>query len=210
MANAKRKMHPKKDTSRPETKRSGLLGRKSAATVVAIAAMAVAAISVGFQVYDGVCTRRHERLSVRPFLQLSVFASPGPDDDFGVGIYLKNDGLGTALAPGFVIDLDGTEIGPEALILVLEHMLQEHSIAKENVVTARALPHAIAPGEVYTIVHLPSEYADIEVQRKFYALFTEPTYTISYESLYGERWEYDIEAPVIRTSTELTGDIGDG
>jgi hypothetical protein len=48
-----------------------------ASVIVAICATVIAVVSLAVSVYEAQATRRHNRISVRPFLELRVNLSPG-------------------------------------------------------------------------------------------------------------------------------------
>jgi hypothetical protein len=75
-----------------------------ASTVVAVCATVIAAVSV----YEVAATRRHNRLSVRPLLELRPSFHPGRT----AGLQLVNAGLGPAVITGSVLRLRDEELGP--------------------------------------------------------------------------------------------------
>jgi hypothetical protein len=78
-----------------------------ASVVVAICATVIAVVSLAVSVYEARATRRHNRISVRPFLELRVGLSQGRM----AGIQLINAGLGPAAITRTVLTLDGEPLG---------------------------------------------------------------------------------------------------
>jgi hypothetical protein len=79
----------------------------NASVVVAICATVIAVLSLTVSVYEARATRRHDRISVRPFLELRVGFSQGRT----AGLQLINVGLGPAVITRAVLTLDGEPLG---------------------------------------------------------------------------------------------------
>jgi hypothetical protein len=79
-----------------------------ASTVVAVCATVIAVGSLVVSVYEVAATRRHNRLSVRPLLELRTSFHPGRT----AGLQLVNAGLGPAVVTGSVLRLKGEPLGP--------------------------------------------------------------------------------------------------
>ena len=92
-----------------------------ASAVVAICATVIAVLSLAVAVYEARATRRHNRISVRPFLELRVGLSQGRM----AGLQLINAGLGPAAITRTVLTLDGEPLGEfsEASVNVLRSKL---------------------------------------------------------------------------------------
>lgn len=76
-------------------------------TIIAICATIIAVASLAVSIYEGRATRRHNRLSVRPFLRLATTFRTGDT----AGLLLTNAGLGPAVITKTLLWLDGTLIG---------------------------------------------------------------------------------------------------
>jgi hypothetical protein len=79
----------------------------NASVVVAICATFIAVLSLVVSVYEARATRRHNRISVRPFLELRVGLSQGDT----AGLQLINAGLGPAAITRTMLTLDGEPLG---------------------------------------------------------------------------------------------------
>src|SRR5580700_8827749 len=79
----------------------------NASIVVAICATVIAVLSLAVSVYEARATRRHDRISVRPFLALRVGLRQGQV----AGLQLTNAGLGPAAITKTVLTLDGESLG---------------------------------------------------------------------------------------------------
>jgi hypothetical protein len=67
--------------------------------IISIVAVVIAFISLWFSISQGVETRRHNRLSVKPILVIGSNTAPAPD----YGLILSNEGTGPALVKGWKI-----------------------------------------------------------------------------------------------------------
>ncbi len=76
----------------------------STEAVIQGATAIVALAALGTAVWEGVVTRRHNRLSVQPHLSISHHLA-GSRGRFGLTV--SNDGLGPALVTGCVVEVDG-------------------------------------------------------------------------------------------------------
>lgn len=79
----------------------------NASIVIAVCATVIAVLSLAVSVYEARATRRHDRISVRPFLELRVGLRQG----HLAGIQLINAGLGPAAITKTVLTLDGESLG---------------------------------------------------------------------------------------------------
>jgi hypothetical protein len=79
----------------------------NASIVVAICATVIAVLSLAVSVDEARATRRHNRITVRPFLELRVGLPQGGK----AGLQLINVGLGPAAITRTVLSLDGQSLG---------------------------------------------------------------------------------------------------
>ena len=79
----------------------------NASIVVAICATVIAVLSLAVSVDEARATRRHNRITVRPFLDLRVSLPQGGK----AGLQLINVGLGPAVITRTVLSLDGQSLG---------------------------------------------------------------------------------------------------
>jgi len=99
----------------------------NASVVVAICATVIAVLSLAVSVYEARATRRHNRISVRPYLELRVGLPQGRM----AGLQLINAGLGPAAITRTVLTLDGESLGEfsEASVNLLRSKLSVHPAA---------------------------------------------------------------------------------
>ncbi|HUC23067.1 MAG TPA: hypothetical protein VMA73_10210 [Streptosporangiaceae bacterium] len=92
-----------------------------ASVVVAICATIIAVLSLAVSVYEARATRRHDRISVRPFLELRIGFPQGRK----AGLQLINSGLGPAAITQTLLVLDDEPLGElgEATMNVLRSKL---------------------------------------------------------------------------------------
>jgi hypothetical protein len=79
----------------------------NASVVVAICATVIAVLSLVVSVSEARATRRHNRISMRPFLELRVGLPQGGK----AGLQLINAGLGPAAITRTILTLDGESLG---------------------------------------------------------------------------------------------------
>jgi hypothetical protein len=93
----------------------------NASIVVAICATVIAVLSLAVSVYEARATRQHDRISVRPFLELRASLRQGST----AGLQLINAGLGPAAITKTVLTLDGKPLGEfsEASVSILRGKL---------------------------------------------------------------------------------------
>jgi hypothetical protein len=79
----------------------------NASVVVAICATVIAVVSLAVSVCEARATRRHNRISVRPFLELRIGLPQGRK----AGLQLINAGLGPAVITRTILTLGGESLG---------------------------------------------------------------------------------------------------
>ena len=157
-----------------------------ASVVVAICATVIAVVSLAVSVYEARATRRHNRISVRPFLELRVGLSQGRR----AGLQLINAGLGLAAITRTVLTLDGEPLGEfsEASVNVLRSKLSVRPAAvtfRRTILAADYDQFLLSIDSFDRTEH--TEFADLVRHR----LGME----IHYESLYGgEGYKAELEA----------------
>lgn len=142
-----------------------------ASTVIALAALAVA-------VWEGVATRRHNRLSVAP----SVEHSPSR-----FGLTASNDGPGPALVTQCLLEIDGSSVeergdnGWESAITAL-------GLRELNFGYTTMAPHGvIRSGETVWLLSTPKTEEAEQHIKEITDAFGHLDVRISYESVYGDK-----------------------
>ena len=79
----------------------------NASIVVAICATVIAVLSLSVSICEARAARQHDRISVRPFLELRVGLRQG----HAAGLQLINAGLGPAVVTRTILTLDGESLG---------------------------------------------------------------------------------------------------
>ena len=135
--------------------------------LLAIAGFAIAVLAMVATVWQGMLSRKHNRLSVTPVLTLYR------EEDDGK-IYIKNNGTGPALIRRYEIYKDGQ--------LIDEQNIQS---AIPSLVRAAALSNgaALAPGDTIDLIQ-SSTFLDGNHVPPLEAL----RFRIRYASIYGETW----------------------
>ena len=148
----------------------------NASIVVAICATVIAVLSLAVSVYEARATRRHDRISVRPFLELRVGLRQGST----AGLQLINAGLGPAAITKTVLTLDGKPLGEfsEASVNILRGKLsiRPGAVTFRKTILATSYDQFLLSVEPFDRTE-HAEFADLVK----YRLGME----IHYESLYG-------------------------
>jgi len=135
--------------------------------LLGIAGVATALCALVATIWQGVISRKHNRLSVKPVLTLYR-------EEVNGKIYVKNNGIGPALIRGFAIHLDSKPLAerdvPELLPFVRDAAFLTHDIA-------------LAPGDTIDLI-ASQTYIDGTHIPPLRAL----SFQIRYASIYGETW----------------------
>ena len=78
--------------------------------IVSWAAVAIAAVALGFSIWQGIEQRRHNRLSVKP--TLAYYVTSGEPDGRAAGVYITNVGAGPAFPVRTRVVFDGAPLRP--------------------------------------------------------------------------------------------------
>lgn len=148
-----------------------------ASTVTAVAATAIASASFAVSISEARATRRHNRHSVRPALELRIRRNNGGN----TGLRVCNFGLGPAVVTGTSVTLDGVHLGPwtRPVATALRASLAEWPHAT-IVRPAALLPAGTERPLLYVDDYDAARHGDLWEMLEHRLAFE-----ISYESLYG-------------------------
>jgi len=79
--------------------------------VTSICAVIVAVAGLALSIWQGIETRQHNRLSLRPVIQFEIITMP-VDPWPQVGLYIVNHGTGVAFVKSYTVYVDGEPIPP--------------------------------------------------------------------------------------------------
>jgi hypothetical protein len=159
-----------------------------ASTVTAVAATAIASASFAVSISEARTTRRHNRHSVAPVLELWTQRRQSGT----TGLRLCNYGLGPAVVTGTAVALDGVELGGWTRPVVdgLRGGLAEWPHA----LTINPGHHVIPAGAerflMYVTAYDPARHRDL-----WQLLTTRLTLRVTYDSLYGGEG-YEVRHPL--------------
>jgi hypothetical protein len=148
----------------------------TANTVIAVCAVIIAATSLAVSVYEARATRKHNRYSVRPVLELGIWFKPGDIS----GLFLSNSGLGPAAVTNSSLSFDGVPLGE----------FNETNVNKVRAVLFVQLAFVI-PGQAFLATDykdflLSIEPYDPDRHREFYELIRHRLRVeFQYDSIYG-------------------------
>lgn len=72
--------------------------------ITAISTIMIACVAIGLSIWQGIETRNHNKLSVKPLLSVTISTSK---NDSSMGVRVDNNGIGPAIIREFLIYLDG-------------------------------------------------------------------------------------------------------
>ena len=72
--------------------------------VVSISTIVIACIALGISIWQGWATRLHNKLSVKPLLDITTFYS---ETEPFIGVVVENHGVGPAIIKDFIVYIDG-------------------------------------------------------------------------------------------------------
>lgn len=156
----------------------------TADTVTAICALIVAAVAVGVSVWHGIMTRKHNRLSVKPFLEITLECV----DETPIYIAVRSKGIGPAVLKSISLCVnkkqvhDGSRNGIDDTVKALG--LGNHKYEATAVVG----PNHLAPGEHWELIRFPGTENDGIQHANVLAALTQLEVAIEYTSIYGEEF----------------------
>jgi hypothetical protein len=152
--------------------------------ILSVSAIIIAIASIFVAIWQGIETRKHYRLSVRPKLQITFNV-----DKEKFGYIILNNGLGPATISGKKIFIDGEEMtnpgfsGYDELIDKLDFKNRQKSHSALNPGTT------IKAGETKDIFLVNKEQND-NLHELLPAIYQRIAFEISYKSMYNEEFVY--------------------
>lgn len=149
--------------------------------VVAASAAVIALAALGVSVWQGILTRRHNKLSVTPHLRLDGHLAY----DKPIEITLENCGIGPAFIEQFVLELDGKEIlgsRIERVIKLLAALNLEHGVYFFTLGPG----DSVKPGDRQVLLSFPDSANNLVENEKIRAVFPRIKFLINYKSIYGD------------------------
>jgi len=159
---------------------------------IAIPTIVIACVAVGISVWQGYVTRRHNKLSVKPILEIHTSLSK---DNTPMGVSVENCGFGPAIINDFIVILDGkpTKVNNKKKAeniykkahlfsnqLNFWHPYNEGTVIKQG-------------GTVNLITHVKKDL-DFPVLSEFEEKLSHLHFKFIYESVYKEKFEASNEA----------------
>jgi len=158
-------------------------------TIVSFSAIIVSIASISIATWQGIESRRHNLLSVRPKLDLSFDVSRN-----SLGYTILNQGLGSAIITERKIFLDGKEFIPQTKYFGWAAALQD-TLRLMNMTLAAAFPLSkgvtIRAGQPWIIIQFSEQdNKDLTIDPKM--IYRRLAFKINYESMYGESFTCQI------------------
>jgi hypothetical protein len=157
--------------------------------IVAVSSLVVALAAVAVTIWQGMLTRKHNRLSVLPRLRIDFDHPTGGE----VVVTLMNTGLGPAVINSYEVRVDGAP-SPVSGMLRLGHAVIGLGLVESFYAYAPAPSDVFAAGEKRTLLSFrPAKDNDQERDRIHTAL-ARVTLDFAYESMYGDKQQLVITA----------------
>jgi len=148
---------------------------------IAFGAMVIAIAGLGTAIYSGWLTRRHNRLSVKPHLQIESDFSIFDD----IGVRLRNVGTGPAEITKIRSTFDGREAPlDECMKQLLTTWAIEHT---EHSYSWLAPGVRIVEKETIWLLRISKGSANVTLRNQVKEALLNVQIEISYESIYGEK-----------------------
>lgn len=165
----------------------------SASEVIAISAVVVALSAFIVSVWQGISSRKHNRLSVKPLVDINL--STGPSGDASVA--LTNSGVGPALLQSFSVlyqnkkyIFNSTKTHNELFKSIGVDLRQVHWSAGRHLKDA-----ALGVGESIIMLNI-EDTSQCRVQtEKMYEAIKTMQFEVEYQSIYGEVYSYTGPSP---------------
>jgi hypothetical protein len=150
--------------------------------VIALAALIVS-------VREGISSRKHHRLSVKPVLLLE-----GADDEDAFWASVGNHGLGPAVITQFRIVLNpGT--ATEDLVTSFPELFRRVNLLTQVQFWFLSSGETVAPGNQLPLFRLSGYSLSSPVRDQLKEVLRQVEFRISYASLYGERFTLSVKVP---------------
>lgn len=146
--------------------------------VTALCSVVIASLSMYVSYMQGEASREHNRLTVRPMLQLEINVDP---DTGGYNAYVNNNGLGPAIVKNVIFRLNGKKIERDALLVKLGFKLE--CFGRGNV------KRTFKPADRQMLFYLMNDaHKECAIRQKdLPEKFGKVSMEVDYESLYGEQ-----------------------
>jgi hypothetical protein len=165
--------------------------------VVSVCGAVTASAALGLSIYMGYQTRRHNRLSVRPFLDDSLRISPAHTR---ISLSITNRGLGPAIVKRWTLLVDGQPY--QKLGITDWATLTEYLKLTDKVTYGYFMPHnIIAKDQTEELVGTETGAYSAERARLYRNAFRRLTITLEYESFYGDYFTYRFEGSRLPAET---------
>jgi len=155
-------------------------------TIISISAIFVACVAVGISIWQGFETRRHNKLSVKPYLVIRTSTSKS---GLSMGVWVENDGLGPALIKDFIVYFDGqpTRIDNRE---AAEKVYRPAQIYEKGIKFWSPMKSTVLKRDGRTdVISYPKAIWTPEGIEMFAERLSHLHFKFIYESIYGEKFE---------------------
>ena len=154
------------------------------ATFFTFLALIIASLALGVSVWNSWEQRKHNRLSLKPYLTEFVHHNTKNEKSTSTELKLINKGLGTAYIKKYkLLDKKGNTYNFQKK---MEEFLDQKG-SKNRTITNLTTDYALAPLEEITLIEI-RETEGIDLKKVVEELEKDFTLVIDYESAYGEKF----------------------
>ena len=143
----------------------------------AATALFISGLALATSIWQGYAAQKHARLSVTPFMQTEVHETR----DSVWELTLTNKGVGPAMIEKITYEWAGKNYGEEVMDVV-QAVTQKSKLG--NVMYSTMGETIFSPNESHVLIHLTGA----DVCAKMHASFASVKLTITYTSIYEEKW----------------------
>ncbi|MBU2514552.1 hypothetical protein KJ966_24770 [bacterium] len=169
--------------------------------VLAISTTVIALVAVVVSIWQGIETRKHNRLSVKPILDLVYVNKYEPEKTYP-GIYLENYGVGPAIIKEVIVKLDGKPYYKSGNVFYFDFIggyLRKDLIGDTKVLaTSIGINMTLPKGEKLSLVTFMTKDQTPGVEKELVRLLNGLAIYITYQSVYGETFKLVFSAKTLK------------
>jgi len=162
------------------------MGKISTDTVIACCATFIALCALSVSIWQCIETRRHNKLSVRPYLSIRVMISKQAPY---MGIQIENNGIGPAIIKKCILFIDKTPFVIDTNEAFVKVFTDAQIFDKKISFLTLMDGTVIKEGQSVSFISYPEENQTDDGMKKFKERLSHLRIKIIYESIYKEKFE---------------------
>ncbi len=157
--------------------------------ITAISTIFIACVAVGISIWQGYETRRHNRLSAKPFLGIRFSIS---EKKPLMGVWIENNGFGPAIIKEFIVYLDGQPTKVNSYEAAKKVYQAAKIYDKSKSFWSPMKSAVLKLGGRINIISYPKENWTTEGIEKFKERLSHLGFKFIYESIYEEEFKVSV------------------